>query len=69
MRFCSPLALESRPLITYITPFGRFFYERIRYGISSAPEQFQKKISALLQGKIDGVVCLLDDILLVRHDQ
>ena len=53
---------------TFITPFGRFFYQRIPYGISSAPEHFQKRISALLQG-IEEVVCLMDDSLIVGRNQ
>ena len=37
-----PLASESRPLTTFITPFGRFCFNRLPFGVSSAPEHFQK---------------------------
>ena len=38
-----PLAKESSLLTTFITPFGRFAYNRLPFGITSAPEFFQKK--------------------------
>ncbi|UYV66813.1 K02A2.6-like, partial [Cordylochernes scorpioides] len=56
------LAKESQKLTTFITPFGRFLFKRIPFGISSAPEIFQRKITQLL-GKIEGVVCFMDDIV------
>ncbi|UYV82775.1 K02A2.6-like [Cordylochernes scorpioides] len=56
------LAKESQKLTTFITPFGRFFFKRIPFGITSAPEIFQRKMTQLL-GKIEGVVCFMDDIV------
>ncbi|UYV84257.1 K02A2.6-like, partial [Cordylochernes scorpioides] len=56
------LAKESQKLTTFITPFGRFFFKRIPFGITSAPEIFQGKMTQLL-GKIEGVVCFMDDIV------
>ena len=63
-----PLASESRLLTIFITLFRRFCYRRIPYRISSTPEHFQKQISAQLQG-IDGVVCIMDNVLIVARDQ
>lgn len=63
-----PLDIESRDLTTFITPFGRYRYQRVPYGISSAPEMYQKRMAELLQD-IDGVVCLMDDILVIGRDQ
>ena len=57
-----PLAEASQPLTTFITPFGRFCYRRLPFGISSAPEHFQRRMSALLE-KLDGTICVMDDIL------
>ncbi|UYV74161.1 K02A2.6-like [Cordylochernes scorpioides] len=57
------LAKESQKLTTFITPFGRFFFKRIPFGITSAPEIFQRKMTQLL-GKIEGVVCFMDDIVI-----
>jgi len=68
-----PLARESALLTTFITPFGRFCFNRLPFGITSAPELFQKRMSSILGG-MDGVVCLIDDILVfgktrVEHDR
>ena len=38
------------------------------FGISSAPEHFQKKMTALLSG-LDGVLCLMDDIPIFEKDE
>ena len=67
------LAPESRLLTTFITPFGRFCFNRLPMGISSASEYFQKKMSLLLEN-ILGVVCQTDDCLisgetLEQHDE
>ena len=53
---------ESAKLTTFITPFGRFCFNRLPFGISSAPEHFQKRISQVLEGT-DGAVCQMDYIL------
>lgn len=57
-----PLAPESRPLTTFITPFGRFQFNKLPFGIRSAPEVYQKRMSQILEG-LDGVLCLIDDVL------
>lgn len=36
-----PLAPESRPLTTFITPFGRYQFNKLPFEISCAPELFQ----------------------------
>ena len=56
------LANESALLTTFITPFGRYCFKRLPFGISSAPEVFQRKMSEILNG-LEGVVCLMDDVL------
>ena len=35
---------ESAKLTTFITPFGRYMFKRLPFGISSAPEYFQKRM-------------------------
>ena len=57
-----PLSPESALLTTFITPFGRFHFRRLPFGISSAPEHFQRRMSEALSG-LSGTVCLMDDIL------
>ena len=63
-----PLAAESRPLTTFITPFGRFCFNKLPFGISSAPELFQKRMSGILLG-LEGVVCQIDDVLIFGASQ
>ena len=57
-----PLDEESQKMTTFITPFGRYCYQRLPFGISSAPEIFQRKMSELFKD-MDGVVVYLDDVL------
>ena len=67
--FCQiPLAAESHLLTTFITPFGRFCFNKFPFGISSAPELFQKWMSGILLG-LDGVVCQIDDVLIFGANQ
>ncbi|UYV69009.1 K02A2.6-like [Cordylochernes scorpioides] len=62
-----PLSPDCQHLTTFITPFGRYKYCRMPFGISLAPEYFQKVMSIILQG-MDGVMCYLDDILIFASD-
>ena len=57
-----PLAKQSRHLTTFITPFGRFCFNKMSFGISSAPEYFQCRMNKVLSD-LPGVLCLIDDIL------
>ena len=59
---------ESAKLTTFITPFGRYMFNRLPFGISSAPEYFQKRMDKELSG-IEGVKCRMDDILIIGRDQ
>lgn len=61
-----PLSPESALLTTFITPFGWFCFHRLPFGISSAPEHFQRRMSETLSG-LRGVVCMADDILVYGH--
>jgi hypothetical protein len=62
------LASESRPLTTFITPFGRYCCNRLPFGISSASEFFQKRMSETLEG-FPGVFCHMDDVLVCGSSQ
>ena len=58
-----PLDRQSALLTTFITPFGRYCFYRLPFGITSAPEHFQRRMSNILTG-LDGVVCMMDDVLI-----
>ena len=36
----TPLEPRSAELTTFITPFGRYYYTRLSFGLASAPEHF-----------------------------
>ena len=63
-----PLAKNCCELTTFITPLGRYCFNKLPFGISSAPEHFQKKMSTIVDGLV-GVLCLMDDILIFGKDQ
>ena len=63
-----PLDEESKLLITFVTPFGRYCFNCLTFGISSAPEIFQRTMSETLKD-VDGVICQMDDILVHTADQ
>ena len=58
-----PLTKESSMMTTFITPYGRYRFNLLPFGISSAPEQFQRRMSEILEG-LTRLVCLMDDILI-----
>ena len=63
-----PLEESCRHLTAFITPFGRYMFNKLPFGISSAPEYFQKEMSKVLAG-ILGVLCHIDDILISGSNQ
>ena len=67
------LDTESQLLTTFITPYGRICFHRLCFGISSAPEIFQRTMNKILEG-VPGVICRMDDVLIhdttrEEHDQ
>ena len=63
-----PLSPSSRLLTTFITPMGRYCFNKLPFGISSAPEHFQRRMSEILTD-LPGVVCQMDDILVFGKTQ
>lgn len=60
-------------MTTFITPFGKYRFNRLPFGITSAPEHFQRRMNEIL-ADTEGAVCLIDDILVYgatqsEHDQ
>ena len=53
---------RSSKLTTFWTPFGRFRYLQMPFGVNAAPEEFECKLHEQL-GDLDGVEVLRDDIL------
>ena len=53
---------DSSFLTTFGTPWGRFRWTRMPFGISPAPEEFQRRLVQALEG-LEGVMPIFDDIL------
>lgn len=62
------LADESKDLTTFLTPFGRFRFTRMPFGITSAPEHFQKKVDRALEG-LSNQMAHMDDVLVWGQTQ
>ena len=59
---------ESKPYTVINTHRGLFAYNRLSYGITSAPGNFQRAMEGLLKG-LPGVFCYLDDVLISASDE
>ncbi|XP_063384581.1 uncharacterized protein K02A2.6-like isoform X1 [Cydia fagiglandana] len=64
---------DEQKLCTFGTPFGRYFFKRMPFGISSAPEVMQR-INTAIFSDIQGVNVYYDDIIvagdsLADHDK
>lgn len=57
---------ESSQLTTFNTPFGRFKWKRMPFGISPAGEVFQQRLDQAIDG-LDGVRTVADDILITGN--
>ena len=62
------LAEQSQELTTFITPFGRYCFQRLPFGISSGSEVFHRMMSQLLAG-IPGVICDIDDVMVFAESE
>lgn len=58
-----PLSKESYKLCCFNSPFGRFNFKRLPFGLCSAPEVFQAAMERVLEG-LEGVKVVIDDILI-----
>ena len=54
---------ESSKLLTFATPFGRYRFKRLPFGILSASEIFQSSLAEIISG-IEGVRNSQDDIII-----
>ncbi|PIK55356.1 hypothetical protein BSL78_07726 [Apostichopus japonicus] len=53
---------ESSLLTTFNTPFGRYRWLRLPFGLNAAPEEFQRRQHQALEG-LPGVKCIVDDVI------
>ena len=57
------LSEKSSYYTTFNTPYGRYRWLRMPFGICSASEEFQRRINTALEG-LPGVKVIVDDILI-----
>ena len=57
---------RSSRLTTFNTPYGRYRYKRMPFGICSAPEVFQMKMHQLIEG-LDSIEVVADDFVVVGY--
>ncbi|XP_029348394.1 uncharacterized protein LOC103308315, partial [Acyrthosiphon pisum] len=62
------LSEESSKLTTFNTPFGRYCFRKLPFGLNVAPEIFYKHFSQLLEG-LEGVQVYMDDILVFGKNE
>ena len=62
------LSPKSALLTTFITPSGRFCFNCLPFGITSAPKYYQKRMSHILSG-LQGMVCMMDNVLVFGQTQ
>ena len=63
-----PVDEQSSKLLTFNTPFGRYRFLRLPYGIHSASELFQKEVEDIIRG-IETAANVQDDIVVWGRNQ
>ena len=60
----------SSDLLPFNTPFGRYKFKRLPFGVHCASEVFSKRISKLIDGYgLEGVAHIQDDIIVWAEDE
>ena len=54
---------ESSKLTTFDTPYGRYRWKRLPFGVSVASEIFQKRLNQVLD-RLDGLLTVHDDMVI-----
>lgn len=63
-----PIHPDSQEILTFSTPFGRFCYQTLPFGIASAPEVFTRVLQQILEG-IENILLYVDDIVITAEDR
>ncbi|XP_046142800.1 uncharacterized protein K02A2.6-like [Osmia bicornis bicornis] len=62
------LTEKSSEVCTFITPFGKYKYTRLPFGLSTAPEVFQR-VNTIIFGDIEGVGIYFDDLIIAAKNE
>ena len=63
-----PLSEESASLTIFNTPFGRYFFKRMTFGLCSASEVLQKRVYQTFGDIGDGHV-IAEDIIIASNSE
>ena len=58
---------ESKAKTAFVTPFGKYEFNAVPFGLAQAPAYFQQLISIVLQDCSDFAMAYLDDIIIFSH--
>lgn len=69
-RMSNPSPIENSDVTAWKlhTSYGRICFNRLLFGIMSAPEHFQWRIAEIVEG-MEGVLYMMDDILVFGASQ
>ena len=60
---------ESKAKTAFFTPFGKYEFNAVPFGLSQAPAYFQQLISIVLQNCSDFAMAYLDDIIIFSQNE
>ena len=63
------LSENSKAKTAFVTPFGKYQFEAVPFGLAQAPAYFQQLISMVLQGCSDFAMAYLDDIIIFSKNE
>ena len=63
------LSESSKAKTAFVTPFGKYQFEAVPFGLEQAPAYFQQLISMVLQECSDFMMAYLDDIIIFSKNE
>ena len=60
---------ESKAKTAFVTPFGKYEFNAVPFGLAQAPAYFQQLISIVLQDFSDFAMAYLDDIIIFSQNE
>ena len=63
------LSENSKAKTAFVTPFGKYQFEAVPFGLAQAPAYFQQVISMVLQGCSEFAMPYLDDIIIFSKNE
>jgi len=62
-----PVAETSRDLTTFVSPFGRYRFVRMPFGLKNAPAIFQRMMEQVLEPCRPFSACYIDDVIIFSN--